>query len=104
VNEEFLNNENNEFGPKQCIYLIEYLNLLDDYVHDFEWTEEMEIEAKMTLDENQDTIKDKKMIDFLDTQSKNWEKFYKLNKTNFFKDRHYILKEFPELKDDDRVN
>jgi hypothetical protein len=35
-------------------------------------------------------------------QSKNWEKFYKFNKTNFFKDRHYILKEFTELKDDER--
>ncbi len=48
-------------------------------------------------------INDKKMIDSLDTQSKNWEKFYKFNKTNFFKDRHYILREFPELKEDNRV-
>ena len=29
---------------------------------------------------------------------------YKFNKTNFFKDRHYILKELSELKDDQRVN
>lgn len=63
----------------------------------------MEKEAKIILEGNPDTINDKKMIDFLDTQSKNWEKFYKFNKTNFFKDRHYILKEFPELKDDNRV-
>ena len=34
---------------------------------------------------------------FIDTQNKNWEKFYKFNKTNFFKDRHYILEEFQEL-------
>jgi methyltransferase-like protein 6 len=39
----------------------------------------------------------------LDSQGKNWEKFYKLNKTNFFKDRHYILKEFEELKNDEKV-
>ena len=38
----------------------------------------------------------------MDTQSKNWEKFYKFNKTNFFKDRHYILEEFLELKNDKR--
>ena len=82
---------------------ITYSNLIDDYVHDFEWTEEMEKEAKIILEENLDTITDKKMIDNLDTQNKNWEKFYKFNKTNFFKDRHYILREFPELKDDNRV-
>jgi len=64
----------------------------------------MEIEAKNIIEENPDTINDKKMIDNLDTQSKNWEKFYKFNKTNFFKDRHYILREFPELKEDNRVS
>ena len=40
--------------------------------------------------------------EFIDTQNKNWEKFYKFNKTNFFKDRHYILEEFLELKNDKR--
>ena len=39
----------------------------------------------------------------VEVQSKNWDKFYKLNKTNFFKDRHYILREFEELKNDMRV-
>ena len=38
----------------------------------------------------------------MDIQNKNWEKFYKFNKTNFFKDRHYILEEFNELKNDKR--
>ncbi len=63
----------------------------------------MEKDAKIILGENPEMINDKKMIDSLDTQSKNWEKFYKFNKTNFFKDRHYILREFPELKEDNRV-
>lgn len=28
---------------------------------------------------------------------RNWDLFYKRNQTNFFKDRHWITREFPEL-------
>lgn len=31
----------------------------------------------------------------------NWDKFYQQNKTNFFKDRHYLNREFPELSTGD---
>jgi hypothetical protein len=76
---------------------------LDEYVHDFEWTPEMEENAKKIIDENPETLDENYLKEHLDVQNKNWEKFYKFNKTNFFKDRHYILKEFAELKDDERV-
>lgn len=69
-----------------------------DYVHDFVWSEELENNANKILEENQEVI----ISDNLDTQLKNWEKFYKFNKTNFFKDRHYILAEFQELEKDTR--
>ena len=78
-------------------------NNLDDYVHDFEWTPEMEENAKKIIEENGETLDEGYLKDTLDFQNKSWEKFYKFNKTNFFKDRHYILKEFAELRDDERV-
>jgi len=28
---------------------------------------------------------------------RNWDLFYKRNTTNFFKDRHWITREFPEI-------
>lgn len=47
--------------------------------------------------------KDTKLVsDFqrnkLEAEAKrNWDLFYKRNQTNFFKDRHWITREFPEL-------
>ena len=63
----------------------------------------MEEEAKKIIEENQETLDEEHLKESLDVQDRNWEKFYKFNKTNFFKDRHYILREFIELKDDERV-
>ena len=71
-----------------------------EYVHDFEWNEDLEKEALEIIKENSDNMES--FEEFIDTQNKNWEKFYKFNKTNFFKDRHYILEEFLELKNDKR--
>ena len=71
-----------------------------EYVHDFEWNEDLEKEALEIIKENKDNMES--LEEYIDTQSKNWEKFYKFNKTNFFKDRHYILEEFSELKNDKR--
>ena len=71
-----------------------------EYVHDFEWNETFEKEAQEIINNNPDNIES--FEEFMDIQNKNWEKFYKFNKTNFFKDRHYILEEFNELKTDQR--
>ena len=71
-----------------------------EYVHDFEWNETFEKEAQEIINSNPDNVES--LEEFMDIQSKNWEKFYKFNKTNFFKDRHYILEEFNELKEDKR--
>lgn len=78
--------------------------MLDEYVQDFIWTPEMEENARKIIEENAEIIEEDVLKETLHVQNKNWEKFYKFNKTNFFKDRHYILREFSELKDDERVN
>lgn len=36
---------------------------------------------------------------YKDEAAKNWNLFYKRNETRFFKDRHWIGREFPELFD-----
>lgn len=98
-NENFTNNiENNENEEKNCKWIS---NVLDDYIRDFEWTEEMENNAKEVINEDS-AINDEEKLKYLDNQDRSWEKFYKFNKTNFFKDRHYLLKEFTEMKDDER--
>ncbi|EGF79114.1 hypothetical protein BATDEDRAFT_90104 [Batrachochytrium dendrobatidis JAM81] len=35
----------------------------------------------------------------VDEAARNWDIFYKRNTTNFFKDRHWIEREFPDLKE-----
>ena len=69
-----------------------------DFVKDFEFTEDMRLSALEIISQDTSPVQDK----FLDLQERNWNKFYKHNTTNFFKDRHYILQEFPELKEDNR--
>ena len=54
-----------------------------EYVHDFEWNEDLEKEALEIINENNENVES--LEEFLDIQNKNWEKFYKFNKTNFFK-------------------
>lgn len=57
----------------------------------------------LTEQEVQKLKKDTRLLsDFqrnkLEAEAKrNWDLFYKRNQTNFFKDRHWITREFPEL-------
>ena len=52
------------------------------------------------MNEEGDSLLDSKQYDRLEKDAKrNWDIFYKNNKTNFYKDRHYIKYEFAELSD-----
>ena len=98
-----LNNNNNNNEEEDNINNNDLNNSWDgkkkeyDFVHDLEFTEDLKQEAIKII--NEDNIL---LNTDITNQNKNWEKFYKFNKTNFFQDRHYILKEFIELNNDIR--
>ena len=65
----------------------------------YEFTTEMKNEADLVLSKEpassfQPMIKRRLEIE----AAKNWDIFYKNNTTNFYKDRHYLLREFVELE------
>ena len=103
INENKIEEEENKEKEKEEEEIYEeghYPKKEYEYVHDFEWNDDLEKEAIEIIKENNENVES--LEEFLDIQNKNWEKFYKFNKTNFFKDRHYILEEFNELKNDKR--
>ena len=103
INENKIDEEENKEKEKEEEEIYEeghYPKKEYEYVHDIEWNDDLVKEAIEIIKENNENVES--LEEFLDIQNKNWEKFYKFNKTNFFKDRHYILEEFNELKNDKR--
>ncbi|CAI2324862.1 unnamed protein product [Caenorhabditis sp. 36 PRJEB53466] len=72
---------------------------------DVEWTEEQQEEAKKIV-EQQKTMKvdGEKAMKLLSTPAEQWDTFYAQNENRFFKDRNWLLKEFPELDVNDERN
>ena len=75
----------------------------DVYTHNawdqVEWDEEQEKAAIEIVVKNSEKPSDSVCLDLLDNSSEKWDKFYNIHTNKFFKDRHWLFTEFPELKE-----
>ena len=81
--------------PAQVRQTTESINGLIRY---YEWTEEMTQEAEQIIASEGAPKLSEGGIKRLEIDARrNWDIFYKQNTTNFYKDRHYLAREFTEL-------
>ena len=63
-----------------------------------DWTSEQEAEAlKITKLQLEESASLEVKTDLLENASSKWDSFYKTHNNKFFKDRHWLFTEFPEL-------
>ena len=63
----------------------------------YTWNDEMTKKAQTQIDEDGSIMTEAQYEKLEKDAKRNWDIFYKNNKTNFYKDRHYIKYEFLEL-------
>lgn len=77
--------------------------ITSEQVRYYQWDDEMTEKAKeliKTSEELKQAQVTENMYNKYEKDAKrNWDLFYKVNKTNFYKDRHYIKLEFMEMAD-----
>ncbi|XP_077591137.1 tRNA N(3)-cytidine methyltransferase METTL2 [Stigmatopora nigra] len=62
-----------------------------------EWTEEQEAAAKSKVGENSQPLPAEKQEELESRANQYWNDFYTIHENRFFKDRHWLFTEFPEL-------
>ncbi|XP_045874852.1 mRNA N(3)-methylcytidine methyltransferase METTL8 isoform X1 [Meles meles] len=63
-----------------------------------QWSEEEEAEAGKKVEENSAVrVLLEEQVKYENEASKYWNTFYKIHKNKFFKDRNWLLREFPEI-------
>ncbi|CAJ1076234.1 Methyltransferase-like protein 2-A [Xyrichtys novacula] len=62
-----------------------------------EWTEEQEQSAKKKVLENSQPLPSEKQEEYDVRANEYWNDFYTIHENRFFKDRHWLFTEFPEL-------
>ncbi|XP_023936055.1 tRNA N(3)-methylcytidine methyltransferase METTL2 [Bicyclus anynana] len=66
-----------------------------------EWDEEQEKAAEEKVQQNSVvTFSEDRLKDLEDNADKHWDAFYNIHQNRFFKDRHWLFTEFPELAPD----
>ncbi|XP_004071323.1 methyltransferase-like protein 2-A [Oryzias latipes] len=62
-----------------------------------EWTDEQEEAAKRKVSENSYPLPAEKQEEYDSRANEYWNEFYTIHENRFFKDRHWLFTEFPEL-------
>ncbi|XP_072549656.1 tRNA N(3)-cytidine methyltransferase METTL2 [Salminus brasiliensis] len=62
-----------------------------------EWSKEQEEAAQKKVQENSQPLPAEKQEDFDNNANEYWNSFYTIHENRFFKDRHWLFTEFPEL-------
>ncbi|XP_017349242.1 tRNA N(3)-methylcytidine methyltransferase METTL2 [Ictalurus punctatus] len=62
-----------------------------------QWSEEQEDAARRKVQENSEPLPAEKQDDFENRANEYWNDFYGIHENRFFKDRHWLFTEFPEL-------
>ena len=76
-------------------------NAWDDVI----WDEEMISSAEKSIQLNSSNkMTSQDADDVLKNAAQNWDKFYGVHEHKFFKDRNWLLKEFPELDDSESLS
>ncbi|KAL0883188.1 hypothetical protein ABMA27_016627 [Loxostege sticticalis] len=66
-----------------------------------QWDEEQEKAAKEKVEQNSEvTLSEDRLKDLDINADKHWDAFYDIHQNRFFKDRHWLFTEFPELAPD----
>lgn len=69
-----------------------------NYRDNVEWTDEQKLLAEEAVKKNGELkFNDEQLKELEKLQSTNWDSFYGVHQNRFFKDRHWLFTEFPEL-------
>ncbi|GBM59413.1 Methyltransferase-like protein 2 [Araneus ventricosus] len=72
---------------------------------DVEWNEELKQNAEEKIKLNSQTLVSEEEQDKYENEANQfWDKFYNIHENRFFKDRHWLFTEFPDLCIDSMLN
>lgn len=67
-----------------------------------QWDSEQEEAAKIKVQQNSNMLLSEEVVQSLEENAdKHWDSFYDIHQNRFFKDRHWLFTEFPELAPND---